>query len=125
MKKIFNKITTGLATFWMAIVSFFSKVFGEYSNFENEWWRQEALYATPYREQIEQQPTIIDTIIKITKRPLIGITLIIWIISLIKIKKTKDKTQKKKKIKRTIIIISILVVLIIACLLLPLLLKKY
>lgn len=122
MKKIFNKITTGLATLWIVIVSFFSKVLGQ-----NRGWEEQPMYGVEYKvwaiKQINQ-PTLIDTLIKIAKRPLIGITLIVWIISFIKIKKTKDKTQKKKKIKRTIIIIGILVVLIVSSLLLPLLLKK-
>lgn len=122
MKKTFNKITTRLATLWIAIISFFSKVLGQ-----NWGWGLQPMYGVEYRvwaiKQINQ-PTLIDIVIKIAKWPLIGITLIVWIISLIKIKKTKDKAQKKKKIKRTIITISILVVLIAASLILPLLLKK-
>jgi len=125
MKKQFNKIKTWLATLWIAIVSFFSKVMGQ-----NRGREVQPMYGVEYnigRRAIEQinQPTLIDTVIKIAKRPLIGITLIVWIINLIKIRKTEDKTQKKKMIRRTIIVISVLVVLIVACFILPLLLKKY
>jgi len=120
MKKTLNRIKTGLSTLWVSIVSFFSKVMGQ--SFDQMNYMVEGMY---WVENPIDQQTLLETIIKLVRRPLIGITFIVWIISLIKIKKTKDKTQKKKKIKRTIIIISILVVLIIACLLLPLLLKKY
>jgi len=121
MKKPFNKIKTWVATLWIAIVSSFSKVFGQQAMYwvENPFDppMQEAYWPYPI-----SQPSII---IKLAKWPLIAIAFIVWIISLIKIREIEDKTQKKKKIKRTIITISILVVLIIACLLLPVFLKKY
>ena len=122
MKKTFNKIKTWLATLWIAIVSFFSKVMGQ-----NRWWELQLMYGTPDIIGVDhiEQPTLIDTVIKIAKRPLIGITLIVWIISFIKIRKTKNKTQKGKAIKRTIITVSILLILIIACIVAAQLLKKY
>lgn len=121
MKKIFNKITTRLATLWIAIISFFSRVFGQQAMY---WVKnpfdppmQEAYWVYPI-----SQPTIF---IKLAKWPLIGITFIVWIISLIKIRKIEDNVQKKKKIKKAIVAISILLILIIACLILPRLLRKY
>lgn len=123
MKTTFNKIKTWLATLWIAAFSFFSKVF-----WQSSWGMDQpmqAMYGVEYTIRLPvEQPTLIETITKLAKRPLIGITFIVWIISLIKIRKIEDKAQKKKKIKRTIIIISILVVLIVASLILPLLLKK-
>ena len=119
MKKTFNKIITWLTTLWITIVSFFSKVFGQD-------WRLQLMYGV---EPIsigwkEVQPTLIDTITKIAKRPLIGITLIVWIINFLKIRKIKDKKQKKKRIKSSIITIAILIILIIACVIMPFLTKK-
>ena len=123
MKKTFNKITTRLATLWIAIISFFSKVLGQ-----NWGWELQPMYGVEYRvwaiKQINQ-PTLIDIVIKIAKWPLIGITLTVWIISFIKIRKIEDNVQKKKKIKKAIVAISILLILIIACLILPRLLRKY
>lgn len=119
MKKTLKRIKTGLATLWLAIVSFFSKVLGQ--SFDQMNYMVEGMY---WVENPIDQQTLLETIIKLVRRPLIGITFIVWIISLIKIRKIDDKVQKKKKIKRTIIIISILVVLIVASLILPLLLKK-
>lgn len=123
MKKTFNRIKTCLATLWIAVFSFFSKVF-----WQSSWGMyqpMQEMYGVEYtiRRPVEQ-PTLIETITKLAKWPLIGITFIVWIISFIKIRKIEDKAQKKKKIKRIIIIISILVVLIVASLILPLLLKK-
>ena len=111
-----------IATLWIAIISFFSKVFGQDWNL-----KYQLMYGTPDIIGVDhiEQPTLIDTVIKIAKRPLIGITLIVWIISFIKIRKTKNKTQKGKAIKRTIITVSILLILIIACIVAAQLLKKY
>ena len=131
MKKTFNKIKTSIATLWVVIISFFSKVLWEFwqeTLYDIHWNPTyfEVLYGVwyPYDVPSPETSTLIDVVIKISKRPLIGITFIVWIISFIKIRKIEDKAQKKKKIKRAIIAISILVVLIVVCLLLPLFLKK-
>ena len=132
MKKTFNKIKTWLAALWITIISFFSKVMGQFGQF----WQEDEIYDiywNPSRIEllywvsspIQEPPALINTIIKLAKWPLIAIAFIVWIISLIKIRKIEDKTQKKKKIKRVVITISILLVLIVACFVLPLLLKKY
>lgn len=131
MKRFFNKIKTGLVTFWLALISFPSKVKGL-----NDWeWKKpqrqpdywihypsEKLYWVP--SSVEPTETIIDTVIKIAPRLLIAITFVVWIVSLIKIRKISDKSLKKKRIKKTIIIISLLTILIMGILLLPLFLNK-
>ena len=110
MKKILNKVKIGLSAFWVTIISFFSKVFGQFPG-DHE---MVEMYGTPYSIDLDplEQPTLIDIITKITKRPLIGITLIIWIANYLKIKRIKDKTQKKKKIIKSIITIIILLLII-------------
>ncbi len=131
MKKYFNKIKTGFVTFWLALISFPSKVKGL-----NDWgWKKpqrqpdywihypsEELYWVP--SSIEPSETIVDTIIKIAPRLLIVITFIVWIVSFLKIRKIDDEAVKKKKIKKTIIIIFLLAILIVSILLLPLFLNK-
>jgi len=120
MKKTFNKVKLYLSAIGVAIISFFSKVLGQWN------WYVPSLYGVEYNIGIDsiEQPTLIDTIIKLAKRPLIGITFIIWIINFLKIRKIKDKKQKKKKIKSSIITVAILIILIIACVIIPLLTKK-
>ena len=118
-----KNLKKSIATFWIAIVSFFSKVKGQRFGVEDI---QDAYWPAPIQVQaLYWVPSPEYTALKLAKWPLIAIAFIIWIISLIKIRKIEDKTQKKKKIKRTIITISILVILIVACFVLPLLLKKY
>ena len=122
MKRAFNRIKTGIAAFWIAIISFFSKAFGQ-----DLGWELQPMYGVEYKFGIDQpigQPTLIDTIIKLAKRPLIWITLIVWIINFLKIRKIKDKKQKKKKIKSSIITIAILIILIMACIITQFLTKK-
>jgi len=123
MKKLFTKIKLGLATLWIALISFFSKVTWGLSKWPTEpkFWDmyngQEILYWVPRDSEIPKlpkTPILLATITKIIPRILITITFIIWIINFIKIRKINDENLKKKKIKNTIIIISILIILIIA-----------
>jgi len=107
MKRIFNRIKTSLATLWIAIISFFSKVFGQnFGRIEDTihplYWVSNPI---PYYDPIFTNK-------KIVQRALIGATFIVWLINFIKIIKTKDKAQKKKRIKRTIITLIILLVTI-------------
>ena len=118
MKKTFNKVKLWLSAFWVAIISFFSKVIGQN-------WIQ-ALYWVPVtgididvpvlsqESSASELSTLINTIIRIAQRPLIAITFIIGIINFLKIRRIKDKTQKKKKIIRSVITIIILLLLITA-----------
>jgi len=117
MKKAFNKIKLGLSALWTTIISFFSKVFSQgfealywipndYNNYTIQW-----VYWVPSTEP----STFLTTIVKVIQRLLVGITFVLWIVNLRKIRKIENKVQKKKKIKKTIIIISILIVLIAAC----------
>ena len=118
MNKIFNKIKVCLATLRIALISFPLKARG----LEN--WTQEPnhwpmLYWVPSPiEEIPAEPTLMDTIIKITPRLLIAITFIVWIVSFIRIRKINDKTLKKKKTKKTFVIMIILITLIIIAFLL-------
>ena len=123
MKKIFNRIKTGIATFWVTIISFFSKVMGQFKQYD-DLPPIESLYAVERPIYlIEKEQTLIDVIFKIAKRPLIAIAFIIWIVNFIKIRKIDDKVQKKKRIKKTIIVMSILIILIMACIITTRLLK--
>ena len=134
MKKIFNKIKLGLATLWITLISFFSKVMGGLSKWptEQKFWDmhnvQEILYWVPRHPEIPEPPKstiLLATVDKIIPRVLIAITFFIWIVSFVKIRKIDDKTVKKKKIRNAIIIISILVILTVILLLLPRFLNKY
>jgi len=127
MKKLLTKIKTVLATLWITLISFFSKVTGQnswevhkiYEKF-NDLPAQPMYWVETYYEPSPLVP-ILNTIQRLT-----GIAIfIIWIVNLIRIIKTNDKDLKKKRIKNTIIIISILIILIIISLLLPRFLKKY
>ena len=121
MKRFFNKIKTGLVTFWLALISFPSKVKGLYDwgwkkpQRQSDYWilypSEEELYWVP--SSIEPSETIVDKIIKIAPRLLIVITFIVWIVSFLKIRKIDDEAVKKKKIKKTVIIIAILILLLI------------
>ena len=129
MKKILNKIKVSLAILWVAVVSFFSKVIGEFwqetTLYDINWKPvyMESLYGVSYPDEtlLEAKTNLA---IKIAKRAFVGITFIVWMINLIKIKKTDDKVQRKKRIRRSIIIISILVVLLVAAFLLSTLFLK-
>lgn len=124
MEKAFNRIRTGLATLWIAIVSFFSKVMGQSFNQMN--FMVEGMYwvKNPENLRLIEDNTLTNVITKITEKILVIIIFIVWIINLIMIIKTKNKEQRKKIIKRTIITISILLILIIACIVTARLLKK-
>lgn len=126
MKKTFNKTKTFIAAFGVTIISLFPKVFGQSligpkdNMYQDLYWVPpiQGLYWVPSPE------SKINIIIKIAQRILIWVTFIVWIINLIKIKKTDDKNKKKRKVKKTIIILSILIILIIACFITTWLLKK-
>lgn len=123
MKKTFNEIKVSLTTLLVAVVSFFSKVIGQslISDYKKEDYEMVSMYAAPYVPLPEPKTNIA---IKVVQRTFAWVTFIIWIINLIKIKKTDDKIQRKKRIKRTIIIMSILVVVLVAAFLIPTLLLK-
>ena len=119
MKKTFNKIKTSIAALWVAIVSFFSKVFGQL--IREETYCPDCMQALYWVSPLYQ----VSAYIKTTQKLLIGVVFIIWLINLIKIKKTDDKTKKKKKIKRTIITISIILAIIILMSLVVRIIKNY
>lgn len=121
MKKVFNRVKTWLLALWVTIVSFFSKAMGQYliSDFREEDLVYQSAYASPDVPLPESSWSII---VKVAQRALVGVVFIIWIINLIKIKKTDDKVQRKKRIRKTIIIVSILVILLAAAFLVPTLL---
>jgi len=123
MKKTFNEIKVSLTTLLVAVVSFFSKVIGQslISDYKKEDYEMVSMYAAPYVPLPEPKTNIA---IKVVQRTFAWVTFIIWIINLIKIKKTDDKIQRKKRIKRAIIIMSILVVVLVAAFLIPTLLLK-
>lgn len=123
MKKTIKKIKAIVTALWVAGLSFFSKVIWQYlmSDFREEDLVHQSAYASPDVPLSESSWSII---IKVIQRALVGVVFIIWIINLIKIKKTDDKVQRKKRIKRTIIIISILAVILVAAFLMPTLLLK-
>lgn len=120
MKKYFNRLKTGLATLWIAIISFFSKVMGQ-SYGEPMYWVpgpyddmiMQPAYWVPWYS-IEAKPTLIDIVIKISNWIVrwitIPIILIVGIINIKKIRKIKDKAQRKKKIKKTIITLSLILI---------------
>ena len=63
MKKTLNKIKATITALWVAIVSFFSKVFGQFGQVQPEYQYQPAYWVPePY---IEQSP--IELIVKIVK----------------------------------------------------------
>ena len=119
MKITFNKIKTSLATLWIAIVSFFSKVFGQSSLIRNSFGREEDIVyqsaywvSNPIYNPIYNPIDSIITTKKIVQLVLLGTAFIIWLINFIKIRKINDKVQRKKRIKRTIITLVILLVTI-------------
>ena len=122
MKKQFNKIKTWLATLWIAIISSFSKVFGQYPV-------EQPMYGIKNPNPVYGQPSImylamlwIKTIVLYTTLPII---FIIWIINLKKIKKLTNKEQKKKIRRKTITTILIILGLGMLILLALRLLAKY
>ena len=114
MKKTLSKIKVSLATAWIAIISFSSKVFGQ--RFNNSMWHMQTFYWVEMPEKYISPEPLTSTgwttsiIIKIAQILLVAIIFIVWIISFIKIKKIDDKALKKKKIKNTIIIMILLII---------------
>ena len=129
MKKTLNKIKKGIAAFWVALISLFSKAIGK--NLEGMpigetqylYWVPQWVMQLEYWVPSPMSSTFI--VSKITQRSLIWVTFIVWIVNLVKIKKIDDKVQRKKKIKKTIIVIRILIILIVACIITTRLLKRY
>ena len=117
MKKTLNKIKATITALWVAIVSFFSKVFGQLDTYCPDCKMQSLYWVSPLYQ--------VSTYIKFTQKLLIGVVFIIWLINLIKIRKTDDKTKKKKKIKGTIITISIILAIIVLMSLSILIIRNY
>ena len=125
MRKTLKKIKASLAVLWIGVLSLFTKAMGQ-GQFVAMYWvpgpyddiMNQGVYWVP---PVESKANLI---IKVIQRALVGVVFIIWIINLIKIKKTDDKVQRKKRIRRSIIIISILVVLLVAAFLLSTLFLK-
>jgi len=112
MKKLFTKIKLGLATLWIAIISFSSKVMGKLSTWRTVWdsQRNEPIYDKSVQAAywVPNPTNHINPILNAIQRLTAIAILIIWIINLIRIIRTDDKDLKKKRIKNTIIIIAIL-----------------
>ena len=123
MKRTLNKIKATITALWIAIGSFCFKVMAQFGERETN---GPTAGIAPYNIYITEDKSWASwwIAIKIAQRTLVGVTLIVWIINLIKIKKTGDKEQKKKKIKKAIIIMSILIVILVAAFLIPTLLLQ-
>lgn len=80
----------------------------EEQHWEKSIYPENTIYSLP-----EPKASTINVIINLAQRIVPIITFIIWIISLIRISKTKDIDLKKKRIKNTIIVLSILIVFIV------------
>lgn len=117
MKKIINKTKLSLAAIWATILSLPIKVLGQL-----QFDRQSMYWPLPPAEPTAEPK--INIVMKIVQRTLVWITLVVWIVNLVKIKKIDDKAQKKKRIKKAIIVISILVIILIISFLIPALLLK-
>ena len=115
MKKALKKIKASLAVLSLAVLIW-------------QWKTQFTYWVLDSEDITAVNPAFSDPnmsiAIKIAQRVFVGVVFIIWIINLIKIKKTDDKVQRKKRIRRTIIIMSILVVILVAAFLIPTLLLK-
>lgn len=113
MKKLLTKIKTVLATLWVALISFSSKVMGQVIKVTEEridWGRKtqvQDLYWVPSPKRY-YGPSPLAQILNGIQLALAVVILIIWIINFIRIIRTDDKNLKKKRIKNTIIIIAIL-----------------
>lgn len=116
-----------IATFWTILLSIISDVIFwfidnmsaqtvywvpkqviEEQHWEKSIYPENTIYSLP-----EPKASTINVIINLAQRIVPIITFIIWIISLIRISKTKDIDLKKKRIKNTIIVLSILIVFIV------------
>jgi hypothetical protein len=128
MKKFFNKIKSGLTTFWIALMYFPFRVKGQERwkwvnpEAQPDYWIYYPSEKILWPSSTERTMMIIE---KIIPRLLVTVIFIVWIVSFIKIRKIDDKTLKKKKIKNTIIIITILVILTIIFTTAVPFLKKY
>ena len=121
MKKSLNRIKSSLAALWLATLTLFTKAMGQ--------WKTEFTYWVLDPQEVTVRNSVFSDskmymLIKITQWLFVWLIFIIWIINLIKIKKTGDKVQRKKRIRITIIIMSILVILLVAAFLIPTLLLK-
>ena len=128
MKNCLKKIKAIITALWITVGSFCFKVMAQLGWVEKD-GPTAGIAPYPWTTPYPHWTTPLFTspwwiAIKIAQRTLIGVTIIVWIISLVKIKKTDDKVQRKKRIKRTIIIISMLIVLLVAVFLIPALLLK-
>ena len=122
MKKTVNRIKTGIAAFWVAIISFFSKIFGQHIPApQPDYWVPIPKPELPSSLSIKLAFT---AGIKIIQWILIWATFIMWITNLIKIKKIENKAQKKKEIKKSIIDTTKLVIIILICIILVRLLQR-
>ena len=140
MKKSFSKIKAVLTAFWATLISFSSKVMGMQELYwpppqfdideTNAWWKfQPDIYVQPnisqglYWVPKTSQTEILHNI-SLIQRLIVIVTFIVWIISFIRILKTKDRDLKKKRIKNTIIVVSILIIILIVCFVVTYLLKR-
>ncbi len=127
MKKYFIKIKAILTILWVTLISFSSKVIGQFEDTIDGWNIQDKRY-NPNVQWIYWVPSPepkIGLAVNIAQILLIAVTFIVWIVSFIKIRKIDDRAVKKKKIRNAVIIISILVILIIALLFSTPLLTEY
>lgn len=127
MKKYFIKIKAILTILWGTLISFSSKVIGQFEDTIDGWNIQDKRY-NPNVQWIYWVPSPepkIGLAVNIAQILLIAVTFIVWIVSFIKIRKIDDRAVKKKKIRNAVIIISILVILIIALLFSTPLLTEY
>lgn len=129
MKKTFYKIKLSLATLWIAIISFSSKVISQFHQFGQDFSVPSVATAqTVYWVPPQELGTKINAIVNAIKRfriPLIIVIFIVWIVNFIKIRKIEDKNLKKKKIKNTAIIILIISIIILLMSISARLIKKY
>ena len=112
MKKLLTKIKLGLATLWIALISFSAKAmwwkFGDAQRSKPGYGPIQAVYWVP-------KPTSpISHVLNAVQRLTAIAIFIIWIINFIRIMRTNDKDLKKKRIKNTIIVITILVIILVA-----------
>ena len=118
MKKSLSKITSAAVMICASAYSFIAKatghkVFVKYqSHAQTDYWiRMDRELPDP--ETTSLLTTILITIGKCMEYILIGLILIIWLLSYLKIRKIEDKKLKAKKIKNTAIVIWIIIIITI------------
>ena len=118
MKKSLSKITSAAVMLCAGAYSFITKATGhdgfvKYRSFaQTDYWiRMDRELTVP--ETTSLLTTILTTIGKCMEYILIGLVLIIWLLSYLKIRKIEDKKLKAKKIKNTAIVIWIIVIITI------------